>query len=441
MTCGGLMTSNTDALELKSAADALREANRLDEALATYDEAIRLRQQFWGAHYYRGDVLLKQGRFLEAASAFANAWLFSRFRAEPGVMCARALALARFSTEAVAMFERVPLEEFDPFSVLMYAEALLREGRARDALVLAPRFATVEDNAKHRVLGAIYLDIGDVARAEQELVQVRATDPNGYVYDRLLAVYFARGEWDRADALLSEAAERYGNDYYSAQLIALRVLRDQPLPAWDWQQFGRRDLVDAALYFKPHVAAGLRLTGLTYQTFALLREIVPAEGLLLEFGVRNGHTLTYLAELFGARRWYGFDSFEGLPEAWHKEEAGSYSALGRLPPMPAHVELIAGWFAETLPPFKAAHPEPIAFMNVDCDLYSATKTIFDALDRQIVPGTVIVFDEYIGNKTWREDEFKAFQEWVVAHGVRYQYLVASFYSKQVAVRILARGDA
>lgn len=44
-----------------------------------------------------------------------------------------------------------------------------------------------------------------------------------------------------------------------------------------------------------------------------------------------------------------------------------------------------------------------SFMNIDCDLYSASKTVLDSLAPSIVPGTAIVIDEYVGNEHWRED--------------------------------------
>lgn len=196
--------------------------------------------------------------------------------------------------------------------------------------------------------------------------------------------------------------------------------------------------MESAHYLRPHIESGTVITGLSYQTFDVVFSDVMDSGLVLEFGVRNGHSIWKIAELFSGREVYGFDSFEGLPESWGDEQAGSYTTLGRLPKVPGNVELVVGWFEDTLPTFKKEHPEPIAFMNIDCDLYSATKTVLNEVNQQIVPGTVIVFDEYIGNKTWRDDEFKAFQEWVEAHQVRYMYLAVSFYSKQVAVRILER---
>ena len=74
-------------------------------------------------------------------------------------------------------------------------------------------------------------------------------------------------------------------------------------------------------------------------------------------------------------------------------------------------------------------------MNIDCDLYSSTRDIFDAAFERIVPGTVIVFDEYFMNPNWQQHEFRAFQEAVTKHGWTYEYVALSFYSGQAVVRI------
>lgn len=426
-------------MQAKQRGDTLRDAGDLPAALQAYEQAIQLRPQFWGAHYEKGDVLLKLNKPLEAANAFMTAWLHSRFRKEPALMCGRALVLANFSIEATLVFEKIPQRDLDPFSALMFADALQKEGRARDALALAPLFKDVVDPALHRVLGAIYVDLGEIEQAKHHLEMDVASDPNGYVHDRLVAVYYAEHNWTALRHVLKQAAQRYSNPYYSAQVVALDILENRPVSDLaDWPQREHGEIVDSALYIKPYIANGCQLTGTTYQTFEVVQSKVPESGLILEFGVRNGHTIHKLGEMFPHRKVYGFDSFEGLPEAWNDESAGSYTALGRLPKAPVNVEFVPGWFNETLPGFKQAHPEPIAFMNVDCDLYSATKTIFEELDRQIVAGTVIVFDEYLVNKSWRDDEFKAFQEWVSAHGVAYEYLAASLYTKQAAVKILSR---
>jgi protein O-GlcNAc transferase len=301
-------------------------------------------------------------------------------------------------------------------------------------------FIALKDPALHRVLGTIYMELNDIALAQEHMVKVVKDDPSGYVHNRLIGIYYATQNLAALKELLIEATRLYTSDYYASQIEVLRVVEGLQPTNHSWQEFDRRDLVDAAIYLKPHIDAGMSLTGTTFQTFDLLAPQVSETGLILEFGVRNGHTIHYIAELFPDRKVYGFDSFEGLPEPWHDEAEGSYTALGRLPKVPENVEFVVGWFNDTLPKFKQTHLEPIAFMNVDCDIYSATKTIFDELDRQIIPGTVIVFDEYIGSKTWQIDEFKAFQEWVTANSVRYEYLAASFYTKQAGVRIISRQD-
>lgn len=432
--------TTTDPFALKASADTARDAGKLDEAIQLYDQAIALRPQFAAAHYEKGDVLSRKGLFTEAANCFMVAWVHGRFRKEPGLMCGRALVMAKLTLEACLVFEKIPPQELDTLSALFYADALRREFRIRDAMQLLPLIGQHPDNPTwRRIFGDCYLELNQLDLATPILEAGINDDDGGYIIDKLVSLYYAQRRYADMRRVLNLAIERLPDrPYYPAQLAVLDVIEGRTPQLSLGSGNDREDLLDAALYLKPHLSTLRAITGTSYQTFDELLPLIPSEGLVLEFGVRNGHTIHHIADILPERKIYGFDSFEGLPEAWHDEEAGSYSAGGRLPKVPANVEFVVGWFNETLPGFKQAHPEPIAFMNVDCDLYSATKTIFDELDAQIVPGTIIVFDEYIGNKTWRLDEFKAFQEWVQSKGVEYEYLTASFYTKQVSVRILRR---
>jgi predicted O-methyltransferase YrrM len=131
-------------------------------------------------------------------------------------------------------------------------------------------------------------------------------------------------------------------------------------------------------------------------------------GLFLEFGVASGRTISHIARSRSGPV-YGFDSFEGLPEDWRSGfSKGAFA--GNLPPVPENVGLIKGWFNETLPAFLAANEGDVAFLHVDCDLYSSTKCIFDLLARRIKSGTVIVFDEFWNYPSWQQHEIKAFDE-------------------------------
>jgi tetratricopeptide (TPR) repeat protein len=181
------------------------------------------------------------------------------------------------------------------------------------------------------------------------------------------------------------------------------------------------------------------ITGSNLATFKRAVAQANIKGLVLEFGVRHGNSIRQLVQLVG-QEVHGFDSFQGLPEDWHAESRGSYSTKGVIPKVPPLVKLHAGWFDETLPAFITKHEGPVRLINIDCDIYSSTKTVLDTLADRIVPGTVIVFDEYIGNEHWREDEYKAFQEAVAAYGWAYEYLAVSFFTKQVVIKITKAGQ-
>jgi hypothetical protein len=86
-----------------------------------------------------------------------------------------------------------------------------------------------------------------------------------------------------------------------------------------------------------------------------------------------------------------------------------------------------------LPRWAESNPGPIGFLHLDCDLYQSTKCVFEQLSDRIVPGTVIVFDEYFNYPNWQEHEFRAFQELVEPCQIRYQYL--GYARFQVAVRV------
>jgi hypothetical protein len=164
-------------------------------------------------------------------------------------------------------------------------------------------------------------------------------------------------------------------------------------------------------------------------------DAVKVSGHYLEFGVYTGGTIRRIAKHAREQAIHGFDSFEGLPEAWGGFSLGrrAFDVKGRLPRVPANVRLHRGWFDQSLPQWLTANPGAVAFVHIDCDLYSSTKTIFDLLADRFVPGTVIVFDEYFNYPNWENHEFKAFQELVAQRKLAYTYL--AFARQQVTVRV------
>lgn len=160
-------------------------------------------------------------------------------------------------------------------------------------------------------------------------------------------------------------------------------------------------------------------------------------GLVLEFGVATGRTLNHFGRILPEKTIHGFDGFDGLPEDWTSRMRKGFFARSALPRVRNNCQLVVGWFDQTLPDFVKQYKDPIAFLHVDCDLYSSTVTILNNLKSQIVPGTVIVFDEYINYPGWQLDEFKAWQEFVVKHKVKYEYIGRVSKHQKVAVRVLS----
>jgi hypothetical protein len=162
---------------------------------------------------------------------------------------------------------------------------------------------------------------------------------------------------------------------------------------------------------------------------------IKLDGMMLEFGVFKGGTIRYIARNFPTRTVHGFDSFEGLPSAWQGtgHNRGAFHAGGKMPSVPTNVSLHKGLFDEVLPMWAREHPDPIAFVHIDCDLYESTVTILNVLGPRLIPGVVIVFDDYFGIPGWQHGEHRAFQEFIDRTGRTFRYLCHG--QQQVAVLI------
>ena len=199
----------------------------------------------------------------------------------------------------------------------------------------------------------------------------------------------------------------------------------------------RRIISDGVIALLPHRAKDCRIFGVAGSLLAYALGQAKNPGLTLEFGVRRGTSLAILA---GETEdiVHGFDSFEGLPENWLGSAAGHLTTGAALPIAPANARLHPGWFEESLPPFLEQEKDDVRFVNVDSDIYSSARFVLFSLKERLQPGSVIVFDEMIGNRSWRDDEYKAFQEFIAETGFSYEIIAIAPATKQVAVRLLGR---
>ena len=174
--------------------------------------------------------------------------------------------------------------------------------------------------------------------------------------------------------------------------------------------------------------------------FEIYRMITHLPGQVVECGVFKATSLVRwatfreLLESPFSRRIIGFDILGSFPRhdddadnafaARHDDVAGQGLSVGQVETVLAHkhlrnVELVAGDVIETVPAYVAAHPElRVALLHIDVDVYKPSKVALDALYELVVPGGILVFDDY-GTVA---GETRAVDELLEKHGLTLQKL-------------------
>ena len=152
--------------------------------------------------------------------------------------------------------------------------------------------------------------------------------------------------------------------------------------------------------------------------YRLFQRIEGLDGDVVECGVWRGRSLLWLSifarEEQRGRKVWGFDTFEGFPaptgedQSTRRVESGELSdtsipyvsnlllraGLDR-PFVTSQITLIQGLFQASLSKYRG---EGIAFLNLDVDLHDSYRTCLEQLYPRVVPGGVVVFDEYLNTK-------------------------------------------
>lgn len=172
--------------------------------------------------------------------------------------------------------------------------------------------------------------------------------------------------------------------------------------------------------------------------YELFRKVIELPGDFIELGVYRGTTLMNWANFLEIRNMgdrhkqvFGFDHFSGFDELHEKDgKAGDGKVEGafdssvfeellrdavsifdndRFIPYKPRVKLVKGDICKTLPQFVKDNPGlRLCLVHFDCDMYEPTKTGLECLWDLVVPGGVVLLDEY-GIRPW-EGESKAVDE-------------------------------
>ncbi len=157
--------------------------------------------------------------------------------------------------------------------------------------------------------------------------------------------------------------------------------------------------------------------------YEIYKKILHTHGVIMEFGVRWGQTLSVMSALRGIfepfnrhRKIIGFDTFEGFRGISEKDGDRCKCADGSFSVSPdyenhldtilclqeelnpiSHLkkyELVRGEATKTVPEYFENHPETLVSMAVfDFDIYEPTRVALEAVMPRLFKGSVLVFDE------------------------------------------------
>lgn len=157
--------------------------------------------------------------------------------------------------------------------------------------------------------------------------------------------------------------------------------------------------------------------------YEIYKKILNTHGVVIEFGVKWGQTISLLSALRGIfepfnrhRKIVGFDTFEGfkgvskIDGKLNKCGDGSFSVSRnyeifleqilaiqeQLNPVSQlkKFELVKGDACKTVPQYLMNHPETMVALAIfDFDIYAPTKVALKAIKPHLSKGSILVFDE------------------------------------------------
>jgi O-methyltransferase len=173
-----------------------------------------------------------------------------------------------------------------------------------------------------------------------------------------------------------------------------------------------------------------------YELVSMKEELAAMPIDYLEFGVYEGASLEWwLANNQNpSSRFFGFDTFTGLPDKWGDLPKGTFSTGGRHPRLrDERCRFVVGLFQDTLQGFlQETNLDRKLVIHLDADLYSSTVFVLLTLAPKLKKGDIIIFDELADVM----QEFRAFVDFSLAFPISYNVLGSMNNCGQVALQLL-----
>ena len=384
--------------------------NRYEEALEVNQKAIKISSNDAALYLNLGHVLIKLGRFYDSSKSLKQAIKLKPDFAEA------------FTNLGFALKEQGLLEESE--KNLRKAIALdPNQPQSHNNLGLTLKDQAKIEEAKKSLIKAIDLRADyDIAFWNLAGLTKEINDAEHWI-DKCLIV-----NKNHLEANLIKAAFLYykGNKEKYNQLSDSKFKNHPYMRSFSWV-FNLPNLPQ--LYFNK------------WHFFESISKMTIKSRPFYEFGVWRGASFNYLIKFY--EKGFGFDTFTGLPEDWDvgniMEKSGSYSADGIVPEVKGG-EFIMGKFEDSLPVFFSQERPVASLVNFDSDLFSSTICALNYSKKIIDKDTILIFDEFLINENWEQDEYKALESFCFQNNFNYEVLAVSFFSKQVAVKLTEKKD-
>jgi hypothetical protein len=165
--------------------------------------------------------------------------------------------------------------------------------------------------------------------------------------------------------------------------------------------------------------------------FSLYEWIIKNESLenqkinYIEFGVAQGNSFRWFVQrnTNAQSKFYGFDTFTGLPEDFGVYKKGMFNTNNQVPAIDdTRVKFFQGLFQQTVPGFlPELNKDSRNVIMMDADLYSSTLFVLTSLAPFLKKDDIIFFDEF----AVPTHEFKAFFEFNQSYHVNLKLIAAA----------------
>ncbi len=416
----------------------LMSEGQLAGAEALCRKVLHAQPQLAEAWFLLAQLAAQYQQVSDAISCIKQAIQFSPTQSNYLIFYAH-LLLTSGKAEAAYQVIKPVMAQPQPVTVqLLFGRVAWLAGRYADALAGFSAAASTQPVTEHYILPYARA-LTMLGQREQACNQLKVLIDNNAVAaeSATLLMHMQLSSGTTAELLnqVTNYASKYSQHNHLRQLTTL-------LTSWlgnaapDFSSFTPAYQQQSIQYVLAQRDKQTKLAGLPVDVLLDAISAAEQDGLWLEFGVYYGRSINIIAQ-YRDGLVHGFDSFAGLPEDWKSgEPKGSYSTNGRLPAVRDNVRLHQGWFEQSLPVFLRHHSEHVSLVHIDCDLYSSTATVLSQLACRFRPGTILIFDDFLGIEGFEQHEFKAFAEFVQQSGFSFRLLSYAALGREVAFQLL-----